>query len=152
MLRRPVWKLGKYSNLPTAIYENKKYRTLPLLNTRALKRLILRSTHFSKSSQSAAIMSSEDEYAAFLAKSQKDYSKPSSTTRQDGSTNANTHATSSFEHPAISKLGDRYYTSESDEPFTSIQFEWKRDELPTAGNHFSNHVVEGTYSVMGKQF
>lgn len=76
------------------------------------------------------MMSSDADYAAFLNKSQKDYSQPSETPAA---------ATSAVvvvgveAHPAVKALGERYYISDADEPFESISFTWEKRTLPDEG-------------------
>lgn len=74
-------------------------------------------------------MSSDADYAAFLNKSQKDYSQPSETpTAATSATVAGIEA-----HPAVKALGERYYISEADEPFEGISFTWEKRTLPDEG-------------------
>ena len=81
-------------------------------------------------------MSSDASYEAFLRGAQKDYSagyEPPSTSSGSGTISVQKHGQNNPPHPAIQALGDRYYTSEVDEPFEGISFEWKRDSLPADG-------------------
>lgn len=71
---------------------------------------------------------SDADYAAFLKKSQKDYSQPSEGVPAATSTTATSEA-----HPAIKALGERYYTSEADEPFEGISYDWENETLPDEG-------------------
>jgi hypothetical protein len=78
-------------------------------------------------------MSSDADYEAFLRRSQKDYSAS-----YEGSNHAAAAGTISIQvennpHPAIKALGERFYTSDVDEPFEGISFKWQKESLPTAG-------------------
>jgi hypothetical protein len=77
-------------------------------------------------------MSSDADYEAFLKKSQKDYSAgyeaPVTNTGDVSMIQTETNP-----HPAISALGERFYTSEVDEAFEGISFSWQKESLPTAG-------------------
>ncbi|RPA97122.1 hypothetical protein L873DRAFT_1691741 [Choiromyces venosus 120613-1] len=79
-------------------------------------------------------MSNEDaEYAAFLEKSNKDYSKPS------GGVSASTKASEEVVktsvpkevHPAIKALKGRTYTSDADEEFQPVSLKYEGDGLPS---------------------
>ncbi|KAK6359441.1 hypothetical protein TWF696_000600 [Orbilia brochopaga] len=79
--------------------------------------------HFSRS-QPRYEMSDED-YAAFLQKANKDYSGLS--------TNAGSSSgeyISSTAHKAIRALGERFYSSDADEPFIDVTLDWTGDQLP----------------------
>ncbi|KAK6528270.1 hypothetical protein TWF281_009517 [Arthrobotrys megalospora] len=67
---------------------------------------------------------SDEDYAAFLNKANKDYSAPSATTATQEA------GISSAAHEALQALGERWYTSDSDEPFTDVTFGWEGDALP----------------------
>jgi len=73
-------------------------------------------------------MSSDNAYEEFLKKSQKDYSGGHETPMASVSIKAEGDP-----HPAIKNLGDRFYTSETDEPFEGITFDWPGKSIPTAG-------------------
>lgn len=76
------------------------------------------------------MMSSDADYAAFLKKSQKDYSQPSETPAAA----ATSAVVAGVEvHPAVKALGERYYISDADEPFEGISFTWEKRTLPDEG-------------------
>jgi hypothetical protein len=80
-------------------------------------------------------MSSDADYAAFLAKSNNDYSRPpagSDSRPPPYEETLNTTAATDV-HPAVKALGDRYYVSDADEPFVAVDFKWDGSALPTAG-------------------
>ncbi|TGZ79746.1 hypothetical protein EX30DRAFT_342097 [Ascodesmis nigricans] len=64
--------------------------------------------------------SSDDAYAAFLSRANRDYSAP------QGQQQAPTLSTAEIgeehtPHPAIRALGERYYVSDADEPFVGVE-------------------------------
>jgi len=72
-------------------------------------------------------MSSDADYAAFLEKSNKDYSGG------EVSAASSEPARTLKDAPAsIKSLGERFYTSETDEPFGHIEFGWAGEILPDA--------------------
>lgn len=75
-------------------------------------------------------MSSDADYVAFLKKSQKDYSQPS---EEASATTSRTSAVAADVHPAVKALGERYYVSDSDEPFEGVSFAWEKETLPNEG-------------------
>lgn len=83
----------------------------------------------------ANMSSSDDAYAAFLKKSQKDYS--GGTTGIDDASPAHVTNTPQIErnpHPAINALGsERFYTSDVDEAFEPVSLSWTKESLPTGG-------------------
>ncbi|KAI5852428.1 hypothetical protein DFP73DRAFT_532689 [Morchella snyderi] len=76
-------------------------------------------------------MSSDADYAAFLKKSQKDYSQSyeEDSSKQAATTTAST--AQSEVHPAVRALGERFYVSDADEPFEGVSFAWDKGTLPT---------------------
>jgi len=81
--------------------------------------------------------SDDDAYAAFLRKSQKDYSAGSGADDADDASPAHVTNTPQIErnpHPAIRALGsERFYTSDVDEAFEPISLVWTKESLPTGG-------------------
>lgn len=77
---------------------------------------------------------SDDAYAAFLGKANKDYSggRRGSVSGMKSAEIGEQHEP----HPAIESLGERFYTSDADEPFVSVQLEGKGPGLPDAGEFF----------------
>lgn len=73
-------------------------------------------------------MSSDADYTAFLEKSQKDYSGGQSTAQQKE--DDTTVSTLENAPAAIKALGERFYTSETDERFGSVEFPWNESQLP----------------------
>ncbi|KAF3911510.1 hypothetical protein ABW20_dc0107620 [Dactylellina cionopaga] len=68
---------------------------------------------------------SDEDYAAFLNKANKDYSgsaKPTAAVEEGISETA---------HPAIRAIGVRAYTSDADELFVDTTLEWEGEELPS---------------------
>lgn len=84
-------------------------------------------------SSSRIIMSSDADYAAFLKKSQKDYSQSyeEDPSKQAATTTAST--AQSEVHPAVRALGERFFVSDADEPFEGVSFAWDKGTLPTEG-------------------
>ncbi|CAZ80325.1 unnamed protein product [Tuber melanosporum] len=79
-------------------------------------------------------MSNEDaEYAAFLEKSNKDYSKPSGGVGASTKASEEVVKTSVPEevHPAINALRGRTYTSDADEEFQPVSLNYEGDGLPS---------------------
>jgi hypothetical protein len=76
-------------------------------------------------------MSSDNAYEEFLKKSQKDHSRGYETPQE--TTASVSVMAESDTHPAIKNLGDRFYTSETDEPFEGVTFDWSGKSIPTAG-------------------
>lgn len=76
----------------------------------------------------------EPDYEAFLKGANKDYSKSYEASNRAPHPGTATIAVDTDPHPAIKALGtNRYYVSDSDEPFESIEFNWHKEGLPTAG-------------------
>ncbi|EWC48709.1 hypothetical protein DRE_00014 [Drechslerella stenobrocha 248] len=67
---------------------------------------------------------SDEDYAAFLQKANKDYAPVSGTGAASGG------QISSKAHKAIRALGERFYSSDADEPFVDVTFEWSGSNLP----------------------
>lgn len=80
---------------------------------------------------------SDDGYAAFLNKANKDYSGAPA-----GQSSKGDEGISSSAHPAIKSLGDRFYTSDSDEPFVDVSFEWSKETLPDEGGFLVQETAE----------
>ncbi|KAK6360357.1 hypothetical protein TWF730_006501 [Orbilia blumenaviensis] len=78
--------------------------------------------HFSNS---RSIKMSDQDYAAFLNKANRDYSDPSAKAAQEKEA-----CISATAHQALRALGERWYTSDSDEPFVDVTFGWDGDALP----------------------
>lgn len=76
---------------------------------------------------------SDSAYAAFLGKANKDYS--AGATSSSSITTASDVGTKHEPHPAIKALGERFYVSDADEPFVSVEFklEKQKEKLPDAG-------------------
>lgn len=89
-------------------------------------------------SSSRIKMSSDDSYAAFLKKSQKDYSQPPEGAPKGAAAPATTASTTAKPevHPAVKALGERYYVSDADEPFEGVSFDWQKETLPDQGLRF----------------
>lgn len=72
---------------------------------------------------------SDDAYAAFLAKSNRDYSAgvPSSPPK--------TSTLAMPKHPKLAAFNkkERVYVSDSDEPFEPVKIEWEGGEMPSGG-------------------
>jgi len=82
-------------------------------------------------------MSNEDaQYAAFLERSNKDYSKPSGGVSASTKASEEVVKTSVPEevHPAINSLKGRTYTSDADEEFQPVSLEYEGDRLPSEGS------------------
>ncbi|KAK6504852.1 hypothetical protein TWF481_006788 [Arthrobotrys musiformis] len=79
--------------------------------------------HFSRS---RSIKMSDQDYEAFLNKANKDYSGQSA---QPAAQKEEVFI-SATAHEALRALGERFYTSDSDEPFTDVTFGWEGDALP----------------------
>ncbi|KAK6500733.1 hypothetical protein TWF506_003497 [Arthrobotrys conoides] len=79
--------------------------------------------HFSKS---RSIKMSDQDYEAFLNKANKDYSNPSA----NPAPQKKDVFISATAHEALRAIGERWYTSDSDEPFTDVTFGWEGDALP----------------------
>ncbi|KAF3922220.1 hypothetical protein ABW21_db0209529 [Orbilia brochopaga] len=71
---------------------------------------------------------SDEDYAAFLQKANKDYSGLSAK-----ETSSSGEYISSKAHRAIKALGERFYSSDADEPFIDVTFDWAHGQLPDAG-------------------
>lgn len=87
--------------------------------------------------QTFSTMSNEDaQYAAFLERSNKDYSKPSGGVSASMKASEEVIKTSVPEevHPAISSLKGRTYTSDADEEFQPVSLEYEGDRLPSEGS------------------
>ncbi|KAL7268319.1 hypothetical protein RUND412_009065 [Rhizina undulata] len=90
-------------------------------------------------------MSSDADYAAFLSRAQKDYSKgPDGQAVSEPSETLTTPTVSAANevHPALKALGQRYYVSEADEEFVNVSFEWGKS-IPPNEEEFSE-LVKGT--------
>ncbi|KAF3905744.1 hypothetical protein AA313_de0202402 [Arthrobotrys entomopaga] len=68
---------------------------------------------------------SDKDYAAFLNKANKDYSGTAAKTSR------NEEGISASAHPAIKALGECVYTSDSDELFKDVTFEYGGSALPS---------------------
>ncbi|KAK6345469.1 hypothetical protein TWF718_007385 [Orbilia javanica] len=79
--------------------------------------------HFS---QSRSIKMSSQDYEAFLNKANRDYSNPSA----NPAPQKEEVFISASAHEALRAIGERWYTSDSDEPFTDVTFGWEGDTLP----------------------
>lgn len=90
-------------------------------------------------------MSSDADYTAFLEKSQKDYSGGQSTAQQKE--DDTTVSTLENAPAAIKALGERFYTSETDERFGSVEFPWNESQLPD-GNQFAKLAGAETADVL----
>lgn len=74
------------------------------------------------------------DYEAFLNGANKDYSGS-----YEASNRAPHPGTAVVElvaepHAAIKALGERYYTSDTDEPFEAVAFSWHKEGLPSEGS------------------
>ncbi|KAJ6260282.1 hypothetical protein Dda_4507 [Drechslerella dactyloides] len=68
---------------------------------------------------------SDADYAAFLQKANKDHAGLSTNTASSSG-----EYISSKAHKAIRALGERFYSSDADEPFIDVAFSWSGDQLP----------------------
>jgi len=72
-------------------------------------------------------MSSDVDYEKFLAKSQTDYSGGQSAESQSKSDVVSLESV----HPKLKTLEDRFYTSDVDEPFEGVSYEWGKSSPPS---------------------
>jgi len=82
-------------------------------------------------------MSNEDaQYATFLERSNKDYSRPSGGVGASTKASEEVVETSVPEevHPAINALKGRTYTSDADEEFRPVSLTYEGDRLPSEGS------------------
>jgi len=77
---------------------------------------------------------SDQDYASFLDQASKSYS--SAPSNNNDASSKQSEGISSKAPAAIKKLGERYYTSDSDEPFVDVEYAWKGEGLPSAGLFF----------------
>jgi len=84
-------------------------------------------------------MSSDAEYAKFLAKSQTDYSGGQSAEPQSEPNVASLESV----HSKLKALGDRFYTSDVDEPFEGVSYKWGKGTNPSTDEFGSIIGVKG---------